>query len=283
MARNERFQELALKQLRKVPPGEEITVFSYSYAARQLFRYAKSRGWRTVLGQIDPGPEEERIVSEEFAREGERLGAQWQPAPRLYWELWREEVALADRVMVNSDWSRECLAKAGVSDEKMTVVPLVFSQTDAADGLSGECCPDLLDRPLRLLFLGQINLRKGVARMLEAMRLLRGQPIELVLAGPSAVDPSAWADLPSVRWVGPVPRSDVADYYRSADLFILPTLSDGYALTQLEAMAHGLPAGIAAAILEARSRLPLRSMTVPDYTLNDLGAALGELAKRAER
>ena len=138
--------------------------------------------------------------------------------------------------------------------------------------------------------------------MLEAMRLLRGQPIELVLAGPSAVDPSAWADLPSVRWVGPVPRSDVADYYRSADLFILPTLSDGYALTQLEAMAHGLPVlasrfcgkavvsgkngfiieevspeGIAEAILEARSRLPLRSMTVPDYTLNDLGAALGEL------
>jgi hypothetical protein len=43
------------------------------------------------------------------------------------------------------------------------------------------------------------------------------------------------------------------------------------------------PAGIAAAILEARSRLPLRSMMVPDYTLNDLGAALGELAKGAER
>jgi glycosyltransferase involved in cell wall biosynthesis len=308
MARNERFQELALEQLRKLPPGERITVFSYSYAARHLFRYAKSRGWRTVLGQIDPGPEEERIVSEEFAREGERLGAKWQPAPRLYWELWREEVALADRILVNSEWSRKCLSKAGVNDEKMTVVPLVFCRTDAANGLSRERCPGLENRPLRLLFLGQINLRKGVARMLEAMRLLRGQPIELVLAGPSAVDPSAWVDLPSVKWVGPVPRSHVADYYRSADLFILPTLSDGYALTQLEAMSHGLPVlasrfcgravdsgkngfliedlsaeGIAAAILEARSRLPMRSMTVPDYTLKDLGAALRELAAGAER
>jgi glycosyltransferase involved in cell wall biosynthesis len=302
MARNERFQELALEQLRRLPPEEGITVFSYSYAARHLFRYARSRGWRTVLGQIDPGPEEERIVGEEFVREGKRLGALWQPAPRLYWELWREEVALADRVLVNSEWSRDCLKKAGVSDEKMSVVPLVFSQTDATNGGTDERCLSLEDRPLRLLFLGQINLRKGVARMLDAMRLLRGQPIELVLAGPSAVDPSAWADLKSVKWVGPVPRSQVADYYRSADLFILPTLSDGYALTQLEAMSHGLPvlasrfcgaavdsgrngyliedlsaAGIAAAILEARSILPLRGVSVPRFTLESLGGELRKL------
>jgi glycosyltransferase involved in cell wall biosynthesis len=36
-------------------------------------------------------------------------------------------------------------------------------------------------------------------------------------------------------------RSEVGSYYQAADLFILPTLSDGYALTQLEALSHGLP------------------------------------------
>jgi glycosyltransferase involved in cell wall biosynthesis len=38
-----------------------------------------------------------------------------------------------------------------------------------------------------------------------------------------------------------VPHTGTAEYYREADVFILPTLSDGFALTQLEAMAHKLP------------------------------------------
>jgi glycosyltransferase involved in cell wall biosynthesis len=29
--------------------------------------------------------------------------------------------------------------------------------------------------------------------------------------------------------------------YRSSDVFVLPTISDGFAITQLEALAHGLP------------------------------------------
>src|SRR5439155_16815323 len=42
-------------------------------------------------------------------------------------------------------------------------------------------------------------------------------------------------------WFGPVTREQAAEYYRDADLFILPTLSDGFAITQLEAQAYGLP------------------------------------------
>ena len=44
-----------------------------------------------------------------------------------------------------------------------------------------------------------------------------------------------------IRWVGPVARSNFRNYYDQADVFILPTLSDGFALTQLEALAHRLP------------------------------------------
>ena len=297
LKRNRLFQRLALRELAAVAKSGEapITVFSYSYAARELFLYAKERGWTTVLGQIDPGPEEERIVMAEHARFG-GIGSSWHPVPGSYWESWREEVALADRVIVNSRWSRDCLVKEGVDERKLEVVPLVFSAGTAVgdDWVGGSARV-----PLRVLFLGQINLRKGVARLLEAMRLLRDEPVELILAGPSAIDPSAWADLPSVRWVGAVPRSGVAGYYREADLFILPTLSDGYALTQLEAMAHGLPVlasrycgeavragengfvieevsaeGIAAAIREARARLPLRDVRAPGFTLDDLGCEL---------
>src|SRR6185369_8418997 len=58
--RNDWFQRSVVKQLSR--DQDSATVFAYSYAAEGIFRVARERGWRTVLGQIDPGPAEERIV-----------------------------------------------------------------------------------------------------------------------------------------------------------------------------------------------------------------------------
>ena len=98
---------------------------SYSYTALEPFRYAKANGWKTLLVQIDPGPEEERIVAEEAARVPE-LAADWQAAPPEYWDFWREECKLADRIVVNSEWSREGLVRGGVPAEKISVIPLAY-------------------------------------------------------------------------------------------------------------------------------------------------------------
>jgi hypothetical protein len=60
--RNHWFQKQAVGQLARNHNGNH-TVFAYSYAAKEIFEFARARGWRTVLGQIDPGPAEERIVA----------------------------------------------------------------------------------------------------------------------------------------------------------------------------------------------------------------------------
>ena len=272
MARNERFQNLVLRNLLKEGP-REATLFSYSYAAGKLFAHAKERGWRTVLGQIDPGPEEERLVQEEHQRYPQ-YGSTRRSPPDAYWESWKQETKLADQIVVNSAWSKECLLKEGVDEGKISVVPLAYralsdeTREGKADRLSLSLSGSKpstenysnfnfnlkrrsplslishLPTPnesLRVLFLGQVNLRKGVARLIEAMRILKDEPIELTLAGPCSLNPEAWADLPKVRWTGPVPRGETSRKYREADVFILPTISDGFALTQLEAMAHGVP------------------------------------------
>jgi len=95
---------------------------------------------------------------------------------------------------------------------------------------------------MRVLFLGQINLRKGVARLLEAARILRDAPVEFWMVGPVEIaNASTIGDARRVKWFGPITRNQATEYYRNADVFILPTLSDGFALTQLEAQAYGLP------------------------------------------
>lgn len=299
IARNTFYQDLVVRHLKRRFParadsgGEIPTMFSYSCAALELFRFAKSRGWRTVLGQIDPGPEEERLVAAEHERYPTLKNA-WQPSPPVYWERWHEEVKLADRILVNSEWSRQCLLKEGIAPEKLEVVPLVYEKEAVGGGR-----PAAGGGRMEVLFLGQINLRKGVGRLLEAMRLLKDESIALTLAGPAEIDPSAWADLPKVRWVGKVPRSEVGRYYEAADLFVLPTISDGYALTQLEALAHGLPVlasrhcgdavrhgengwiledlepeTIARAIRQAREALPLQAVQMPSFGMGELAQAL---------
>jgi glycosyltransferase involved in cell wall biosynthesis len=259
LARNEWFQHKVVSFLRRFQNAWCLTqttnsyqtiLLSYSYTALEPFRYAKSRGWKTVLIQIDPGPEEEKIVAEEAARMPE-LAVQWQPAPRGYWEYWRKECELADRIVVNSEWSREALVRGGVPVERISIIPLAYEarknrnqKSEIPNQKLQRSYPARFtqERPMRVLFLGLINLRKGVARLLEAARSLRDEPVEFWMVGPVEIaNASAVAELARVKWFGPATRKQAAEFYRTADVFILPTLSDGFAITQLEAQAHGLP------------------------------------------
>jgi glycosyltransferase involved in cell wall biosynthesis len=245
IARNRWFQRRVVGYLCNYEPrtdNQEPTLFSYSHAAREIFRFAKSRGWRTVLGQIDPGPVEEKIVAEEVAHEP-ALAGEWVPAPASYWSDWHEECTLADRIVVNSKWSRSCLVEAGVNDSKLFVIPLAYESPITDTLITREYPPHFTrDRPLRVLFLGQINLRKGVRRLIRAIRLLEHEEIEFQFVGPVQISiPDDIRNNPRVRWRGPVPRSEVGGFYQNADVLIFPTLSDGFGLTQLEAQAYSLP------------------------------------------
>ncbi|PYL25432.1 MAG: glycosyltransferase, partial [Verrucomicrobia bacterium] len=220
---------------------------SYSYAALEPFRFAKSRGWKTLLFQMDPGPEEERIVAEEVARVP-ALAGEWHAAPAGYWSSWRQECDLADRIIVNSEWSREGLVRSRIPSEKLTLIPLAYGTSEAGDEKSeirqvrSYPAQFTQDRPMRVLFLGQANLRKGVARLLEAAQTLRDEPVEFWIVGPvQLANTETAAGNARVKWFGSVSRKETAEKYRAADVFILPTLSDGFAITQLEAQAHGLP------------------------------------------
>ena len=230
--RNDWFQQRALDRLRKQPANGTRTVFAYSYASERIFKFARERGWKTILGQIDPGPAEEQLVP--ALHEGQNG---WKPAPAEYWKSWRAECALADQIVVNSAWARDALLAGGIAAEKIRVVPVAYEAPPESTSFQRHY-PDSFtaERPLRVLFLGQINLRKGAGRLLDAAKLLARENIEFWFVGPAQVTLPA-----GVKWVGAVPRADVDRYYRDADVFVFPTLSDGFGLTQLEAQSWKLP------------------------------------------
>ena len=243
MARNKWFQEIAKAKLAGIEATETPRiVFAYSYAARDIFLWARARGWRTVLGQIDGGPFEEKIIAR-LHGEDQTMRGRWEGPPTEYWANWREECELADRIVVNSSWSQTLIEGEGVPACRIRVVPLAYETSLEAAEFQREY-PNAFtrSRPLRVLFLGSICLRKGVRPLFDAIGLLRCEPVEFWFVGALEVPiPAEFRDHPKVHWIGRVRRSETSKFYRNSDVFVFPTFSDGFGLTQLEAQAWKLP------------------------------------------
>jgi len=226
-------QAVAAHLRRSAPSG---VFFAYTTGALESLEAAKDAGMRTAVDQIDPGRVEAALVKEERQR-----WPGWEEdeaeIPSAYWDRLQAEWDRADRVVVNSEWSRVALVQQGVPAEKLVVLPLAFEPPAVP-----EVPRDYRGR-LNVLWLGTLILRKGIQYLLAAAeRLLSNPRIHFTLAGPSGLQPDRLRSLPSnVEYVGPVTRDGVTALYQKAHLFVLPTVSDGFAITQLEALSHGLP------------------------------------------
>jgi len=219
---------------------ENTIFFGYDTGFLEAAAWAKDQGAVCIVGQMDPSRTEIEMVREE-----ENLWPGWAKTPILVPEeyfAWRKaEWALADAIMVNSRWTLDALVQQGVPADKIHIIPLAYEAENAPeDPSTAPLKPD--SEPLRVLFLGQVNLRKGIPYLLEAAKLLKSENIQFDIAGPIAIaDQFVVKAPPNVRFHGAVTRDRVREFYKRADVFVLPTISDGFALTQLEAMAHGLP------------------------------------------
>ncbi len=239
MTRNRWFQERAADLLGDAA-GRPI-VFAHSYAALEIFRRAKDRGWRCVLGQIDPGERHFSIIADK-ARHAPEYGPAPPAPPPSYLGQWRQECEMADCIVVNSEWSRRCLEEVGVASSKLTITPLAY-EADRA-GAEPHFYPRHFtpQRPLKLLFVGQASVGKGIKELLDATTLLAGAPISLTIVGDrAAVIPEHFAGDPRIHWTGAVSRSDVMAHYRIADVLIFPSHSDGFGMAQVEAQGWRLP------------------------------------------
>jgi glycosyltransferase involved in cell wall biosynthesis len=107
-------------------------------------------------------------------------------------------------------------------------------------------------KPFRLLYVSVVDVYKHQWRVVEAVSQLQseGARIELVLIGP-AYPPAlkklehALRDSPldpgSVRYLGPVPHSELDPHYRAADAFVYASSCENLPNILLEAMASGIP------------------------------------------
>lgn len=174
-----------------------------------------------------------------------------------YEQKYRLSARKADRVIVNSHYvGTKVRDLYGIPQEKIEVIWL------GADGAFRRIDDDALLRETRrtylgadapfILFMGGLSSRRNVPMLLTAFSILKKRdkiPHFLLLMGPNRAN-LPLAELATqlgisdslVHTVGEVARhSDLAAVYNAADLFVLPSSSEGFSLTLAEALACGTP------------------------------------------
>ncbi len=229
---------------------EQTILYAYDTGALEVLEWCRERDICCVVNQMDPNRTEAELVQAEESR-WPGWSAQPLQIPEEYFVRRQQEWSLADRIVVNSEWTRQALLQQGVSAEKLVVIPLCYeppaSVRASGDGSNAKRRPSTLNaqpatRALRVLFLGQVNLRKGIQYLVAAARLLEKENVRFDVVGPVGITQQAVASTSAnLTFHGRATRDQISQWYERADVFVLPTLSDGFAITQLEAMAHGLP------------------------------------------
>jgi glycosyltransferase involved in cell wall biosynthesis len=152
-------------------------------------------------------------------------------------------LACAARVIVTSPvTARTLAADFGVTADRITVAVPGTDRGQRARGTG---------KPPHLLAVGSIVPRKAYDVVVRALGTVKDKDWRLTIAGPADRDSGALAALHDairetglanrIALVGPVSTAELDRLYAAADLFVMPSLYEGYGMVLAEAMARGLP------------------------------------------
>lgn len=216
--------------LRRAP--RPAVVHAYEGCALEVLGGARRAGIRTVLDV--PSRHEDFVrVNEE---EAERWGLSAPELPAGVQRRVDAERAGADVLLVPSEETRDALTGAGVEPDRVVLLPF------GADPDAFRPCPRG-SGGFRAIYVGHVNLRKGIGYLLEAWSRLAPRDAELLLVGNADAAGRALLECrpAGCRVVPNVPHRELPGLLASADAFVFPSLVEGSPLVVYEAMAAGLP------------------------------------------
>lgn len=160
---------------------------------------------------------------------------------RFYAPVLRRVLQAADRILVNNPRYLDTSVWLQPVRNKCTVVPI------AIDVRRFEPAVHVRRDPFKLLFVGRLRYYKGLDTLLHALTHIPQTQLTIVGIGPMQAEWQALTDelglADRVLFAGEIDDDHLPDYYREADLFVLPSnaRSEAYGIVLLEAMASGLP------------------------------------------
>jgi starch synthase len=219
--------------LRRIPPCDAFIAISGAglktgvRVQQQGGKFICDRGSTHIRYQ-------EKIVSEEYRRWGVD-----HPVSDIR-DIVREEkiYELADAITVPSDFAARSFLESGLPASKIHVIP--YGVRLAKFSRTGEPPPGRFE----VLFAGSVSLRKGIPYLLEAFANVHHTAKRLRVAGPIHPDmKTVLGRLPQhqVEFLGAVPQGQMAELMSTSHVMVLPSIEEGLALVQGQALACGCP------------------------------------------
>jgi len=172
------------------------------------------------------------LLRDEF----ERWGMPYQGTDPRVIEKEQSEYQECDLITVPSEFDRRSFIERGVPAAKVAKIPFGVDLREFHP-ISKR------NKTFRVLYVGQIAMRKGIPYLLEALATLRVANFELILIG--SLLPEARGILAhygeGFKYLGPKPRAELYHYYSQASVFVIASIEEGLAMVMAQAMACGLP------------------------------------------
>jgi glycosyltransferase involved in cell wall biosynthesis len=211
----------------------DICVSWSSYGLHTIGQ-AKKKGAKTI---IERGSSHIAYQTDLLKEEYDRLNI---PLPRLAHpsiiEKEIQEYEEADYVSIPSSFVRRTFIERGVNEDKLIQIPYgvdlsLFKKVPKNDSV------------FRIIFAGGMRVRKGVHYLLQAFSELNLPNAELVLLGTldDEMKPFFKRYDGNFVWKGHIKQEELYKEYSQGSVFVIPSIEEGLALVQVQAMACGLP------------------------------------------
>ena len=216
-------------------------IYSYEDAARISFSTARKNGlsciydlpigyWRTARKLL----ESERTIWPEWAATLTGFKDSEEKLSRK-----DEELKMADLILVASQFTAKTLEDFPGQLAPVKVIPYGFPPVGEGRHYASSIGQQ---RPLKLLFVGGLSQRKGIANLFEAVKRL-GKHVELTIVGGKANNDCKILneELSRYRWIPSLPHHEILAIMREHDVLVFPSLFEGFGLVITEAMSQGTP------------------------------------------
>jgi glycosyltransferase involved in cell wall biosynthesis len=218
-------------------------VYSWSGVSEEICNALQgTRAIRLVVRGSAHIRTQSRLLAQEHDRTGVR---QDQPSP---WRIEREEreYAMADGVVVLSSFSQQTFLQEGFPEDCVhLMVSGVRTQSfrPGPEVIDARCRRILSGAPLRVLNVGTVSYRKGVYDYRNMVDQLDSSRFEFRYVGSVLPEAGAIADSlrARVHFVPRLPQGSLPQQYAWADVFVFPTIEDGFPAVCAQASAAGLP------------------------------------------